>query len=93
MSASVETPGEVDSRLNEFWVGNPWKIFQEHNLSCFERNRLYMNVRGRGFLDVSHVSGADNDGDSRSAIAADVNHDGRLDLILRQSGGGPLVVY
>ena len=46
-----------------------------------------------GFLDVSHVSGADNDGDSRSAIAADVNHDGRLDLILRQSGGGPLVVY
>lgn len=93
MSVSVETPGEVDSRLNEFWVGNPWKIFQEHNLSCFERNRLYMNVGGRGFLDVSHLSGADNDGDSRSAIAADVNHDGRLDLILRQSGGGPLVVY
>lgn len=54
---------------------------------------MYLNVGGKAFLDVSHVSGADNDGDSRSAIAVDVNHDGRLDLILRQAGGGPLVVY
>ena len=93
MDKAVPAPGEVDSSLNEFWEGDPWKIHREHNLSCFERNRLFMNIRGAGFLDISHLSGADNDGDSRSAIAVDVNHDGRLDLLLRQAGGGPFVLY
>jgi len=91
--SDVKLKGTIDPDLNEFWVGNPWKIFQENNLSCFERNRLYLNVEGRGFLDVSHVSGADNDGDSRAAVAVDLDHDGRLDLVLRQVGGGPFVLY
>jgi enediyne biosynthesis protein E4 len=91
--SDVKLKGTIDPALNEFWVGNPWKIFKENNLSCFERNRLYLYVPGGAFLDVSHVSGADNDGDSRSAVAVDLDHDGRLDLALRQVGGGPLVLY
>jgi len=83
----------VDAELNEFWEGDPWAIFDKHNLSCFERNRMYLNSAGQGFLDVSFVSGADNDGDSRSAIAADLNGDGMLDLVVRQAGGGPLLIY
>lgn len=86
-------PGDVDPKLKEFWVGNPWEIFQKENLSCFERNRFWINASGRSFLDASFVSGADHDGDSRSAIAVDFNHDGKLDLLLRQAGGGPLVAY
>ena len=86
-------PGDVDQKLNEFWVGNPWEIFQQHNLSCYERNRLYLNAGGAGFLDMSLPSGADVDGDSRSVVAVDVNHDGRLDMILRQAGGTPLIAY
>lgn len=91
--ATVPQPGKVDPDLKEFWVGNPWEIFQKENLSCFERNKFLMNARGQSFLDASFVSGADHDGDSRSVIAVDFNHDGRQDLLLRQSGGGPLIAY
>jgi hypothetical protein len=79
--------------LGEFWEGDAWRIGAENNLSCFERNRLYLNVDGRSFLDVSFISGADSDGDGRSVAAADLDNDGRQDLIVRQVGGGPLFVY
>ncbi len=86
-------PGKVDEELGEFWVGAPFKIRQQHNLSAFERNRLFLNVAGGDFLDVSHIGGADSDGDGRASLAMDVNHDGMLDLVVRQAGGGPLLIY
>ena len=93
MSCNIPQPGPVDEELNEFWEGSPWEIFRQHNLSAFERNRLFLNAGGRKFVDISYVSGADDDGDARSSIAVDVDHDGRLDLVVRQSGGTPLLVY
>lgn len=90
---NVEQPGAIDEELNEFWVGSPWTIFQEHNLSAFERNRMFLNAGGRQFVDISFVSQTDNDGDARASLAADFNHDGRLDLAVRQAGGGPLLIY
>ena len=92
-NCDLAQPGEVDEELGEFWVGAPFKIRQQHNLSAFERNRLFLNVSGAGFLDVSHLGGADSDGDARASIAIDVNHDGMLDLVVRQAGGGPLLIY
>jgi hypothetical protein len=93
-SCTIQQPGEVDSKLGEFWVGNPWEIVtQGHNLSAFERNRMYFNVGGRDFLDVSHLSAADSDGDGRGAVAADFRNTGMLDLVVRQVGGGPLLLY
>jgi hypothetical protein len=80
--------------LGEFWSESPWDIVTKgHNLSAYERKRMWMNVRGHSFLDVSFLSGTDNDGDGRSAIAADFRNNGRLDLVVRQSGGGPLLIY
>src|SRR5207244_2627356 len=63
------------------------------NLSAFERNRMYLNVGGREFLDVSHISGTDSDGDGRSVVAADFRNCGMPDLIVRQVGGGPLLLF
>jgi enediyne biosynthesis protein E4 len=79
-------------------VDNPFDIVKGgHNLSAYERKRVFLNVRGpdggRNFVDVSGVSGADNDGDGRCVVAADFRHTGQLDVVLRQSGGGPLVLY
>jgi hypothetical protein len=96
--ASITAPGKVDPNYKEWWVNNPFDIVKEgHNLSAYERKRLFLNVRdpdgGRNFVDVSGVSGADNDGDGRSVVAGDFRHNGQLDLVLRQSGGGPLVLY
>jgi hypothetical protein len=89
----VEAPGEVDASLNEFWSGKPWKIYEENNLSCFERNRTYLNLAGKDFIEVSHLTGADDDGDSRGIIAVDLRQTGQLDLVLRQVGGGPLKIF
>lgn len=92
-NCNIAQPGEVDETLNEFWVGDPWRIFQENNLSSFERNRLFLNVAGENFVDVSYVSGADTDSDSRSAVPIDVNNDGMLDMAVRNAGGRPLHLY
>ena len=81
---NVPQPGHTDSELGEFWVGSPFEIFRNHNLSSFERNRLFLNTGSRNFVDVSYVSATNNDGDSR---------DGQMDLAVRQSGGPPLLIY
>ncbi len=92
--ARITAPGKLDAKLQEFWVENPWDIVREgHNLSAFERNRAFLNLRGRGFVDVSFVSGADSDGDGRAAVTGDFRNNGQLDLVVRQVGGGPILLY
>jgi hypothetical protein len=92
--AKVCLPGKLDKSLGEFWVENPWDITAiGHNLSAYERKRVFLNVRGGNFLDISHLSGADNDGDGRSVVAGDFRNNGRLDVVVRQVGGGALILY
>jgi hypothetical protein len=89
----------VDPSLKEFWVENPWDITKQgHNLSAFERSRVWLNLHGKGtpgFLDVSHLSGADDDGDGRCVVAGDFRNVGRMDLLVRKVGGdkGSLLLY
>jgi hypothetical protein len=93
-SAAVPEPGRLDNTLGEFWVSNPWQIVARgHNLSAFERQRVFLNVKGQDFLDISHLTGADGDGDGRAVVAADFRNVGMLDLIVRQAGGGPLLLF
>ena len=92
-NCNVAQPGELDSELNEFWEGSPYRIQQSENLSSFERNRVFLNVEGSNFVEVSHLSGADTDADGRGVIASDINDDGMPDLILRQAGGGAVRIY
>jgi len=91
---NIKAPGEVDADLREFWVEDPWQIMaMGHNLSAYERKRAFLNAKGKTFLDISHLTDADNDGDGRSVVAADLFNTGRLDLIVRQVGGGSLMLY
>jgi hypothetical protein len=93
-SARVAQPGKLEPSLGEFWVDNPFDIIRHgHNLSAYERNRAYLNVRGQAFLDISYLSGADSDGDGRSVVAGDFRNQGQLDLVVRQAGGGSLLLY
>ena len=92
-NCNVSQPGSVDKELNEFWSGNPWNIFEQHNLSSFERNRVFLNVFGKNFLEVSYLTGADIDADSRAVLAVDTRNNGQLDLVLRQAGGGALRIF
>lgn len=91
--ATIPQPGEIDEKLNEFWVDSPWKIQNSHNLSAFERNRTFLNVSGRHFVEISYLAGTDSDGDGRSVVAADFKNNGQPDLVVRQVGGGSLLLY
>ena len=86
--------GELDSEAGEFWVENPFMMSALGiNLSAFERNCFYLNLRGDSFLNASFASAADIDSDSRSVIAADFDRDGRPDLLVGSDGGGPLRLF
>ena len=89
----VPAPGKLDESLDEFWIGDPWAISTSNNLSGYERNLTYLNKSGSNFIDISYLTGADSDGDGRCVVPADLNNDGRQDLVVRQVGGGPLHVY
>jgi hypothetical protein len=96
-ACKLAAPGKVDADLGEFWSENPWGLSTDHNLSSYERDRAYLNIGGKAFLEISYLTGADNEGDGRCAVAADFFNTGRLDVIVRQVGGeppgGPLVLY
>jgi len=93
-SAAIAAPGRIDKSLGEFWVENPWEIVKGgHNLSAFERNRTWLNVRGGAFVDLSYLTGMDSEGDGRCAVAGDFQNNGRLDVVVRQAGGGALLFF
>jgi hypothetical protein len=86
--------GKLDEQAGEFWVTNPFQLPQAgHNLSAFERNRLFLNDGGRGFIDASRFSNVDIDSDSRSVVVADFDRDGQSDLLVGSVGGGPLRLF
>jgi enediyne biosynthesis protein E4 len=48
----------------------------------YERNRLFLNLRGTNFVEVAYLFGIALPEDCRNAAAADLDRDGRLDLIV-----------
>lgn len=89
-----EALGELNKQAGEFWVKNALDIpNQGENLSAYERNRVYLNVAGKDFIDGSFASGADIDSDSRSVIAGDFNADQKPDLLVGSVGGGALRLF
>jgi hypothetical protein len=55
----------------------------QHSLNGRERNCLFRNNGDGTFLDVGWVNGADRIEDGRGLSVLDYDHDGRLDLVLR----------
>jgi hypothetical protein len=48
----------------------------------YEKNRLYLNLQGQGFLEVGYLMGVALEADSRDAVADDLDGDGRVDLLV-----------
>jgi len=65
-------------------------IRSDHTWNGFERNVLYANNADGSFSDLSGVSGLDFLDDSRSFALADLNHDGRLEIVLKNRTGPQL---
>ena len=93
-TALLKQAGDLDWRSGEFWIGNPWGFNDSSfNLSAFEANRTYLGVDGEVFLDLTYQSGMDSEGDGRASVGADFNNDGMPDVLVRQTGGGALLLY
>lgn len=54
--------------------------FHKHSYSGYERNKLFLNIDGSDFTDISGISGADEIADSRSWGRWDFDKDGRTDI-------------
>ena len=93
--ADLEPVGEIDESRGQFWIRNPFTIQSRTavNLSAFEPNQVFLNIEPGLFADVGYLTTANSDGDGRGVMVADVTGDLQPDLLVRQSGGGPLRVY
>ena len=65
-------------------------IRADHTWSGFERNVFYANNRDGTFSDVSGVVGMDFVEDGRAFALADFDHDGRLEVVLKNRNGPQL---
>ena len=90
----IKAQGDLNQDAGEFWVENPFQMETDgHNLSAYERNKVFLNSGGEEFVDLSFGSGADIDSDSRSVVVADFDGDGASDLLVGSVGGGPLRLF
>lgn len=94
MRCEITPQGQIDAASGEFWVTNPFDMLSGmHNFSAYESNKFLLNRPDGSFIDLSFESRTDLDSDSRSAIAADFDRDGDLDLLIGNVGGGPLRLF
>ncbi len=54
-----------------------------------QRNRLFKNFGNGMFIDVAYLEGVDSVNDGYMSAIADINGDGKLDLLLRNCDPGP----
>ncbi len=79
-SPQTATPSESYERG---WNAINELIRSDATWNGYERNVLYLNNQDGTFSDVSGVVGMDFIEDSRSFVLADLDHDGRLELLLK----------
>lgn len=68
-------------------------IRSDSSWDSYERNILYANNRDGTFTDVSGAVGLDCIEDSRSFALADIDHDGRLELVVKNRSAPQVRVF
>ena len=66
--------------INEF-------VRSDHSWSGYQRNNCYLNNHNGSFTEAGGILGLDFLDDSRAFALADLNHDGRLEVILKNRTG------
>ncbi len=69
------------------WQATKELLRQGRSFSGYERNCVFLNCRGLPFANVSAITGLDFEDDGRAIGVTDWDHDGDLDLWLRNRTG------
>jgi tetratricopeptide (TPR) repeat protein len=88
---SPQSPG-LAPKYELGWNAINELIRSDYSWNGYERNVLYANNGDGTFSDVSGISGMDFPDDSRSFALADLDHDGRLEVVLKNRNGPQLRV-
>ncbi len=88
-SPSTSTPSLAYERG---WNAINELIRSDSTWNGYERNTFYLNNRNGTFSEISGISGLDFLDDSRSFALADLDHDGRLEVILKNRNSPQLRV-
>jgi tetratricopeptide (TPR) repeat protein len=88
-SPSTSTPSP---NYEHGWNAINELIRSDSSWSGYERNVLFLNNRDGTFSEISGAAGLDFPDDSRSFALADLDHDGRLEVILKNRNAPQLRV-
>lgn len=71
-----------DPARNTFFGANSQRIYgQGHSYGGFQKNKFYLNERGTNYVEVAHLLDLAVELDCRNLASADLDGDGRLDLL------------
>lgn len=82
-----------DEEYERGWNAINELIRSDYTWSGYQRNLLYANNRDGTFSDISGAAGLDLVDDSRSFALADLDHDGCLEMILKNRTGPQLRIF
>jgi len=68
-----------------------WPAMGNKSLSGYQKKRLFHNNQGQIFRDEAHRHGMDSQLDGRGVGVADFDNDGRLDVIVSNANGEPIL--
>lgn len=91
VARSMEPQGNSKDYANA-WSAVNELIRSDHSWDGYQRNNLYLNNRNGTFTEAAGVLGLDFTDDSRSYSLADIDGDGRVELILKNRTGPQLKI-
>lgn len=93
MASGACAPEKVHEGIAGFLGEHLALLQQGRSFSGYERDTLSLNLGGKGFLDISGLSGLDCPSDGRAAVYLDYDNDGDLDCFLRSMHGNAFRLF
>jgi len=81
-----------NSNYEHGWNAINELVRSDHSWAGFERNTVYLNNRDGSFSDISGLSGLDLLQDSRSFALADLDGDGRQEVVVKNRNAPQIIV-
>jgi hypothetical protein len=74
---------EHDPAVDQFFRSTATRLYGTgYSYGGYEKNRLYLNLQGKEFMEVGYLAGVSLELDTRNVVSTDLDQDGKLDLIV-----------